>query len=120
MTDDSRDPASLTWHLVPVEEWASTQADTLYLPAAFSQDGFIHTTHNADEVAAAGNRFYKDDARSYLAVLIDLRLLTSPWRYDGDFRFPHIYGPLNRDAVLAVRPAPRTPDGTFLPPSAEE
>jgi uncharacterized protein (DUF952 family) len=117
MADDPRDPASLTWHLVPAEEWAATPTGTPYVPTAFSRDGFIHTTHTAEEVAAAGNRYYKDDTRPYLAALIDLRLLTSPWRYDGDRRFPHIYGPLNRGAVLAVYPAPRKPDGTFLLPT---
>ena len=81
--------------------------DAPYLPAAFPQDGFIHTTHTAVEVAAAGNRYYTRDPRPYYAVAIDLRRLTSPWRYDGDERFPHIYGPLNRAAVLAVPPAPR-------------
>jgi uncharacterized protein (DUF952 family) len=116
MADDARDLASLAWHLVPADEWAATSADMPYLPAAFPQDGFIHTTHPAEEVAAAGTRYYREDARPYLAVLIDLRLLSSPWRYDGDRRFPHIYGPLNRDAVIAVHPAPRAPDGAFLPP----
>jgi uncharacterized protein (DUF952 family) len=115
MANDTDDLTALTWHLVPAAEWAATPADAPYLPAAFPQDGFIHTTHTAAEVAAAGTRYYKDDARPYLAVRIDLRRLTSPWRYDGDRRFPHIYGPLNRDAVLAVHPAPRNPDGTFLP-----
>jgi uncharacterized protein (DUF952 family) len=116
MARDSDDPTSLTWHLVPQEEWRSAPMDAPYLPAAFQGDGFIHTTHAADEVAAAGNRYYRDDSRPYLTVLIDLQRVTSSWRYDGDRRFPHIYGPLNRDAVIAVHPAPRTSDGTFLAP----
>ncbi len=111
-----REPDWLAYHLVPTEEWeAAPDAD--YLPAAFPQDGFIHTTHRAVEVAAAGNRYYTNDARPYLAVAIDLRRLASPWRYDGDERFPHIYGPLNRDAVLAAPAARREPDGAFLPPT---
>ncbi len=117
MADSPHNAASLTWHLVPADEWRAVPADAPYLPAAFTRDGFIHTTHTATEVAAAGNRYYKDDPSPYLAILIDLRRVTSPWRYDGDPRFPHIYGPLNRDAVLTVHSAPRTPDGTFLPPS---
>ena len=28
--------------------------------------------------------------------------------------FPHIYGPLHREAIVAVRPAQRAPDGRFL------
>lgn len=119
MVRDLAEPAWLTYHLVSAEEWHAAP-DAPYLPAAFPQDGFIHTTHTAVEVAAAGNRFYKADPRPYLAVVIDLRRLASPWRYDGDERFPHIYGPLNRDAVLAAPPAPRETDGAFLPPTATD
>lgn len=117
MASDTGDMASLTWHLVPAAEWAATPAGASYLPAAFPRDGFIHTTHDAAEVAAAGNRYYRDDHRPYLAVRIDLRRLSSPWRYDGDRRFPHIYGPLNPEAVIAVIPAPRAADGMFQPPT---
>lgn len=111
-----QEPEWLAYHLVPVEEWQATPPNADYFPAAFLHEGFIHTTHTAVEVAAAGNRYYTDDARPYLAVVIDLRRLVSPWRYDGDTRFPHIYGGLNRDAVLATPPAPRAADGAFLPP----
>lgn len=112
-----REPAWLAYHLVPTEEWEAVPPGASYLPAAFLHDGFIHTTHRAVEVAAAGNRYYTNDRRPYLALIVDLRRLTSPWRYDGDERFPHIYGPLNRDAVLAVPAAPRESDGTFLLPT---
>jgi len=110
------EPAWVTYHLVPTEEWDAAPPDAPYTPVAFAADGFIHTTHAADEVAAAGNRYYRADPRPHLAVVIDLRRVTAPWRHDGDLRFPHIYGPLNRDAVIAVPPAPRHHDGTFLPP----
>ncbi len=117
MARAAREPAWLAYHLVPTEEWEAAPSDAPYLPAAFPRDGFIHTTHAAVEVAAAGNRYYASDPRPYRALAVDLRRLASPWRYDGDERFPHIYGPLNRDAVLAAAPAPRAPDGTFLPPT---
>lgn len=117
MTHAAREPAWLTYHLVPVEEWEAVPPGDLYSPAAFPRDGFIHTSHTAAEVAAAGNRYYTSDDRPYYALAIDLRRLASPWRYDGDARFPHIYGSLNREAVIAAPPAPRRPDGTFLPPT---
>lgn len=117
MPNAVREPDWLAYHLVPTAEWDAVPPGAPYSPAAFPQDGFIHTTHTAVEVAAAGNRYYTGDARPYSVVAIDLRRVTSPWRYDGDARFPHIYGPLNRDAVIAAPRAPRAPDGTFLPPA---
>jgi len=117
---DLAEPEWVTYHLVPTGEWEAAPPDEPYTPVAFDRDGFIHTTHTASEVAAAGNRYYRADPRPHLAVVIDLRRVTAPWRYDGDARFPHIYGPLNRDAVLAVPTAPRQADGTFLPPTWAE
>lgn len=111
------EPAWVTYHLVPTEEWEAAPPDVSYTSVAYARDGFIHTTHTVGEVAAAGNRYHRHDPRPYLVVVIDLRRVTAPWRYDGDARFPHLYGPLNREATLAVQPAPRQPDGTFLPPT---
>ena len=51
-----------------------------------------------------------------------MRRLTSAWRYDGDERYPHVYGPLDRSAITDVHPIERAADATFLriegPPSA--
>ena len=60
MANPVREPAWLAYHLVPTDEWDAVPPDAPYLPAAFAQDGFIHTTHTAVEVAAAGNRYYTE------------------------------------------------------------
>ncbi len=112
------DTATRAYHLVPAEEWEA-EPDAPFLPAAYPQDGFTHLTHTADDLLTVANMFYRADPRPYLAVHLALDRLTAPWRYDGDPRFPHLYGPLNRDAVLAVRPTLRLPDGTFLPFASE-
>ena len=50
-------------------------------------------------------------------LYIDQDRVTSPIRYDDpDKVFPHIYGPLNRDAIIAVMDIDREADGTFLKP----
>ena len=52
-----------------------------------------------------------------MVLYIDQDRVTSPIRYDDPAEvFPHIYGPLNRDAILAVEDIGRAPDGTFLKP----
>jgi hypothetical protein len=67
------------------------------------------------DLADVGNRYYRADPQPYEALTIALRWLTSPWRYDGDERYPHVYGPLDRAAITEVRPIPRDGDGTFRP-----
>jgi len=104
------------YHLVPRDEFERQDPEADYLPAAYEADGFIHLTDGAEELAIVGNRYYRDDPRSYLALVIDLSRVQAPIRYEDPRRvYPHIYGPLNRDAIVAVLDVPRTPDGTFLP-----
>jgi uncharacterized protein (DUF952 family) len=108
---------TLTFHLVPEDEWLPTDASRPYLPAAFERDGFIHCTDGAEELARTANRHYRDDPRGFLALVIDTRRVTAPVRYEDEARiYPHIYGALNRDAIVAVVPMPRSANGTFLPP----
>jgi len=49
--------------------------------------------------------------------MIDERKVTSPVKYEnsGGILFPHIYGALNRDAIVRVVAVGRREDGTFLP-----
>jgi len=48
-------------------------------------------------------------------VTIDLQRVSSEWRYDdGEEVYPHIYGPLEMEAVRAVEPLGRAEAGRFL------
>ena len=62
---------------------------------------------------------YYVGAGPLLLLGIDTDLLTSPWRDDEiapGVSYPHIYGPLNLDAVVAITPlAPRATARTFFP-----
>jgi uncharacterized protein (DUF952 family) len=104
-----------TYHLVPRQEYERQDPAEDYLPAAFADEGFIHLTDGADELVATGNRYYRDDPRPFVALVVDLGMVRAPVRYEDSRRvYPHIYGPLNRDAIVAVREVPRAPDGSFL------
>ena len=102
------------WHLVPAAVWAEASPDAPFSPASIAEEGFVHLTHDEHELLRAGDRYYRDDPRPYVALLVDLERLTVPWRYDGDERFPHAYGPMDREAILAVRRVSRHPDGGFV------
>lgn len=104
----------LTYHLLPATDYDPVA--TTYTPAAFASDRFIHTTKTRALMPEVANRYYRADPRPYLLLTIDLTRNAAPWCYDaaGD-EYPHIYGPLDLVAVVAVEPCPRATDGTFLP-----
>ncbi len=111
----------LTYHGVPEAVWRAQSEAPAYLPEHFANEGFIHTSLDPQSLADALNRHYADDPRPYLALVIDLERVSAPWRISSQpavgVDFPHIHGPLNRDAVTAVLPVPREA-GRFLPPQA--
>jgi uncharacterized protein (DUF952 family) len=109
--------SSITFHLVAQSYWESLDPRADYVPRDFAREGFIHCTSAADEMARVANAFYRSDAGPHLFLYIDKARVHAPIRYDDvEECYPHIYGALNRDAIVAIRPARRQANGTFLPP----
>jgi uncharacterized protein (DUF952 family) len=108
-------PNPIAYHLTPAEAWAATRADGPFRAASLADEGFVHLTHTMADLVEVANAFYRDDPRPQIVLTIALRWLTAPWRYDGDERYPHVYGPLDRAAITEVRPIEREPDGTYRP-----
>jgi regulator of RNase E activity RraA len=64
---------------------------------------------------ATAERHYRGDRRRFLVLTIDLELAGSPWRFDDpDERYPHVYGPIDPQAVIAVDRPVRLADGSFV------
>lgn len=111
------DPPPVTYHLIAQHEWEALDPAADYVPESLTREGFIHNTDGALELAATANRFFRDRAEPLLVLVIERARVRAPIRYDDPRRvYAHIYGPLNRDAIVRVLPMPRAADGTFLPP----
>ena len=87
--------------------------------------GFIHAS-TREQIVETANRFYAGQDGLVL-LCIDPAQLTAPLRSEaasnaghreGAGLFPHIYGPLNLDAVTRVLDFPCGLDGRFALPSA--
>src|SRR5262249_55932063 len=95
------------YHLVVRPLWEqSPERD--YRADSLTSEGFIHCSY-ADQVAKSANRFYAT-ATDLVVLEIDPDQLCSPLKAepaDSGELFPHLYGPINRDAVCAVRPMQR-------------
>ncbi len=94
------------FHLVGRDEWARARVVGEYAPVSLAQEGFIHFS-TAEQLGRTAARFYagRDDL---LVVTVDEALLAAPLRFeqvDGE-AFPHLFGSLNLDAVIDVKPLP--------------
>jgi uncharacterized protein (DUF952 family) len=98
------------YHIALAQDWAQAQRDGQYTTSTrgrtLAEEGFIHasTAAQVDQVADA---FYRD-APDLVLLVIDTERVGSPIRYEfvpGQADpYPHIYGPLNPDAVVEARP----------------
>lgn len=110
-----------TFHLTPAAWWNDADPRAPLGAPSLATEGFIHCTTGAAEMVATANRHYRDDARDFVVLTVDLDRLTSPWRADDPGgTYPHIFGPIDRAAIVDVRPMPRDAEGLFLPFDAEE
>src|SRR6185437_13567793 len=103
----------MIYHLVLPHAWEKN-ADQPYRADSLASEGFIHCSF-ADQVARSANRFY-GDAADLLLLHIDGQRLSSPLREESSGTgeiFPHIYGPLNRDAVVRLEALTHGPDGRW-------
>ena len=67
-------------------------------------------------MVATAERYYRADPGAFVVLSVDLDVLDGSWRYDAPGeRYPHIYGPIPRAAIVRVVAAPRGADGRFLP-----
>ncbi|MBM4412866.1 MAG: DUF952 domain-containing protein [Chloroflexi bacterium] len=112
---------ALIYHMVLVTRWQSWPSETPYLPAEYDNDGFVHCTAGDALMLKVANHFYTTVPGDFGLLVIDTERLTSPLKWEsptpGDTLaplFPHIYGPINHDAIVAVRSMRRTPDGQFI------
>jgi uncharacterized protein (DUF952 family) len=117
---------NLIHHLATAERYRALPPDAPYLPEGFETDGFIHCTTDPAVLVHVANMFMKAIPGEVLVLVIDPERVTSEVRLEAPappappdsplaaVMFPHIYGPLNRDAIVAVRTAQRSADGTFL------
>jgi uncharacterized protein (DUF952 family)/DNA-binding transcriptional MerR regulator len=107
----------IIYHLTPADYFNSLSADKPYAPREFGRDGFIHCTKGEERLLLVADTIYRRVPGDFLALVIDEGKLTSPLKYEnvGGIMFPHIYGLLNRDAIVRVVTMGRREDGTFLP-----
>ena len=93
------------FHIADAATWAAAQAEGAYnestLDKSLAEEGFIHCSYE-HQVDGVLERYYAGVTTPLVKLTIDPDKLMHHWQEDDGF--PHIYGPLNPDAVIAVDP----------------
>jgi release factor glutamine methyltransferase len=104
---------NLLVHICTQKEWLRAQQLGKYHNASLEQEGYIHCSQ-PEQILDVANRYYR--GLSNLVLLwLDPSNLRSEIRWESvDIAlFPHIYGPINLDAVISTSILQPKDDGVF-------
>jgi uncharacterized protein (DUF952 family) len=95
------------FHLALASEWEAAQVSGVYavstLGRTLDEEGFIHASR-VDQWAGVRERFYTGVTEPLVLLTIDRSRLLAEVRDEAvpglDETFPHVYGPINVDAVV--------------------
>ncbi|PSQ09389.1 nickel pincer cofactor biosynthesis protein LarC [Halobacteriales archaeon QS_5_70_15] len=102
-------------HVLERDRW--NEVGDAYRPDSLDAEGFVHLS-TADSILAVA-QYDHADAVDPVLLAVDPAELDAEIRYEEtpDGAYPHIYGPVSRDAVVEVLPFPRE-DGRYVLPEA--
>jgi uncharacterized protein (DUF952 family) len=107
----------MLFHITTRSAWKLALEAGQYVPAAFASDGFIHLSGERQWFRTA-RRFYHGQPDLVLLVIDEKRVEAEVRREPADGEmFPHLYGPLNLDAVVSVYDLPLDAKGDVLAPA---
>ena len=108
----------MIYHMAPALVWQRQAPDQAYRGDTLASEGFIHCTGEPERLVHVANRFYRTMPEDFVILCIEPSQVQAEikWERADGHDFPHIYGPLNLDAVIRVVKFPRDVTGQFLPP----
>ncbi len=95
----------MIYHITTTADWTAQRDSLTYEAASLATEGFIHLSAK-EQVAGVLERYYQN-VPDLLLLHVDPNRLTAELRYEAatnNEQFPHLYGPLNRDAVVNIEP----------------
>jgi uncharacterized protein (DUF952 family) len=115
----------LIFHIVSKQDWQNALRAGSHEPPSVKSEGFVHCSTRGQTTDTA-NRFFRG-RRDLVLLCIEPERLGAQLRFErpadvSDARagelFPHVYGPINLDAVVQAVEFPCVADGTFRLPDA--
>lgn len=93
------------YHVISQKDWEQIENSEIYAPPSLMQEGFIHFSF-ANQVSGVIDRYYSDK-NNLLVLKINIKKIKSKLVVEnliGTGSFPHLYGELNLDSVVANYP----------------
>lgn len=93
----------LIYHIVLPDIWAAFDTE-LYKHASLESEGFIHCSF-ADQLDAVIGRYYSGEKSVVVLEIESDRLMSRMIKEPSTNNeiYPHIYGPINREAIVGVK-----------------
>ena len=115
---DSQLRAAVIFHITSRAAWEEARATGAYRGDTLDSEGFIHCSLARQVVVVANARFRGQ--QGLVLLQIDTARAAPEIRYEGadGELFPHIYGPLNAEAVITVYDFLPDKQGLFQLPAA--
>ena len=91
------------YHIVRPETWELIKDQSSYSAESLDTEGFIHCSYD-HQLGGVLQRYYQD-ADNVVVMKIDVAKLTSKLVSEPSTRgesYPHVYGPINMDAVAGI------------------
>ncbi len=94
----------MIYHIVSPEYWSAFEYANAYTSETLATEKFIHCSRQ-DQLVGVLERFF-GNVEQLLLLHIDESKLTSALLYeavpDSNELFPHVYGPINSEAIVEV------------------
>lgn len=100
------------FHIATAADWRTALSTGTYTTStvgrSLAEEGFIHASRR-EQVQGVFDRYYRGLGEDLVLLTIDPARLESEVRVDpvGSDTYPHVYGPINRTAVVDVVPLNR-------------
>jgi uncharacterized protein (DUF952 family) len=109
------------FHITSQTSWSAAQKSGGYSADSLKSEGFIHCS-NANQILRVANSFFTKQ-HGLVILKIDPSRLKSELKWEAGTgkdteSFPHVYGPLNLEAVICVFEFEPGLDGEFHFPQA--
>ena len=94
----------IIFHVTTSRAWEEAKQKGFYENDSLKEEGFIHCSQE-EQVAGVLERYFQGQ-KNLVKLIIDTDKLTSKYIFDWSSStqdtFPHVYGPINLEAVTGV------------------